>query len=277
MPPPSVPHRASHSGAIQWSPSRTRPAHTLKHRGFVKRQLRSLVKRGGIPLADASGSFVVQHLPEWMAKTGFDFARWRDLWVEQNPRNDRADLVRLVAFIENAALIEAQGIAGSVAELGVYKGTTAKLLHELLPGRVLWLFDTFEGFDARDLPAGPAHRTQGFRFDDTSLEAVLRHIGLSDRVRACAGYFPETALAVPADERFALVHLDADLKKPTADALDYFYPRVSPGGFVFVHDYGSRAWPGVAEAVDAFFADKPESIVRLPDKSGTAVVRRAKR
>ena len=248
----------------------------MKHRGFVKRQLRSLVKRSGIPLADASGSYAVQHLPEWMAKTGFDFGRWRDLWVAPNPRNDRADLARLVAFIENAALIEAEGIAGSVAELGVYKGTTAKLLHELLPGRTLWLFDTFEGFDSRDLPA-EADRRQGFRFDDTSLDAVLRHVGPSDRVRACKGYFPQTASAVPADERFALVHLDADLRKPTADALAFFYPRMSPGGFVFVHDYGSRAWPGVAEAVDGFFADKPESIVRLPDKSGTAVVRRAKR
>jgi hypothetical protein len=229
----------------------------MKHRGFVKRQLRSLVKRSGIPLADASGSYAVQHLPEWMAKSGFDFGRWRDLWVAQNPRNDRADLVRLVAFIENAALIEAERIAGSVAELGVYKGTTAKLLHELLPGRTLWLFDTFEGFDSRDLPA-EADRRQGFRFDDTSLDAVLRHVGPSDRVRACKGYFPQTASAVPDDERFALVHLDADLRKPTTDALVFFYPRMSPGGFVFVHDYGSRAWPGVAEAVDAFFADKPE-------------------
>ena len=247
----------------------------MKHRGFVKRQLRSLVKRSAIPLADASGSYVVQHLPEWMATAGFDFARWRALWVEQNPRNDRADLVRLVAFIENAARIETEDVPGSLAELGVYKGTTAKLLHELLPDRTLWLFDTFEGFDPRDLPASAGK--QGFRFDDTSVEAVLRHLGPSERVRACKGYFPQTASAVPADERFALVHLDADLQKPTADALAFFYPRLSPGGFVFIHDYGSRAWPGVAEATDAFFADKPESIVRLPDKSGTAVIRRAKR
>jgi Macrocin-O-methyltransferase (TylF) len=55
-------------------------------------------------------------------------------------------------FIENARVLETEHVAGSIAELGVYKGTTAKLLHELLPGRTLWLFDTFEGFDARDLP-----------------------------------------------------------------------------------------------------------------------------
>ncbi len=249
----------------------------MKHRAFVKRQLRALVKRGALPLAEASGSYAVQHLPEWMAKAGFDFARWRKLWIAQNPRNDRADLARLVLFIENAALVEAEGIAGSVAELGVYRGTTAKLLHELFADRRLWLFDTFGGFDARDLASGSGERPAGFRFDDTSLEAVLRHIGASERIRACKGYFPDTARAVPDGERFAFVHLDADLKKPTADALEFFYPRLAPGGFLVMHDYGSRAWPGVAQAVDAFFADKPESIVRIPDKSGTAVVRRAKR
>jgi O-methyltransferase len=243
---------------------------------FIRRNLRSLVKRSAIPLADASGSYAVQHLPEWMAKTGFDFPRWRDLWTARNSHNDRADLVRLVMFIENAHLIEAEGVAGSIAELGVYKGTTAKLLHELFPGRRLWLFDTFAGFDERDLGTSSGAPAATFRFDDTSLEAVLRHIGPSADVHPCVGYFPETTSAVPGDERFALVHVDADLKKPTADALEYFYPRLAPGGFMILHDYGSRAWPGVVDAVDAFFADKPECIIRIPDKSGTAVMRRMK-
>lgn len=246
-------------------------------RDASRRLLRSVVRRTGVAMADASGSYAVQHLPEWMAKSSFDFAAWRRLWVEQNPRNDRADLARLVMFVENARVIEREGVPGSLAELGVYKGTTAKLLHTLFPGRTLWLFDTFEGFDARDL--AHEHRTPngGFRFDDTSLAAVLRYVGASDRVRACKGYFPETAAAVPGDETFALVHLDADLKKPTEDALAFFYPRMAPGGFIVMHDYGSGAWPGIAEAVDAFFADKPESIVRMPDKSGTAIARRVKR
>ncbi len=244
---------------------------------FLKRNLRSLVKKSAIPLADASGSYAVQHLPEWIAKTGFDFAFWRALWVAQNPRNDRADLARLVMFLENVRCIDEEGIAGSLAELGVYKGTTAKLLHTLLPARTLWLFDTFEGFDSRDLAHERGASTDGFRFDDTSLEGVLRFIGEADTVKPCKGRFPATTTAVPDGETFALVHLDADLYKPTADALAFFYPRMAPGGFMIVHDYGSGAWPGIREAVDSFFADKPESIVRIPDKSGTAIARRRKR
>ena len=219
---------------------------------------------------------MVQHLPEWIAKSKFDFDRWRDLWTAKNPGNDRADLARLCMFLENARLLEQERVPGSLAELGVYKGSTAKLLHALMPDRTLWLFDTFEGFDERDL-AHERKGASGFRFDDTSLDAVLRHVGASDRVRACKGRFPETASQVPDGERFALVHLDADLYKPTADALAFFYPRMSPGGFIVLHDYGSGAWPGIAQAADAFFEDKPESLVRIPDKSGTAVVRRLKR
>ena len=243
---------------------------------IVQRNLRVLVKRSAIPLTEASGSYAVQHLPEWMATAGFDFAYWRDRWIAQNPRNDRSDLARLVMFIENVNRIVIERIPGSVAELGVYKGTTAKLLHELLPERTFWLFDTFEGFDARDL----SHEADGTPakvwFGDTSLEAVLRYIGSSERIRPCKGYFPATAAAVPDGERFALVHIDADLAKPTRSALEYFYPRLSPGGFLILHDYGGGAWPGVADAVDAFFADKPESLVRIPDRSGTAIVRRMK-
>ncbi len=174
-------------------------------------------------------------------------------------------------------LLEKEGIEGSLAELGVYKGTTARLLHALMPTRTLWLFDTFAGFDARDLAREDDGTGDTSKFADTSLERVLAFLGESPSIRLCKGYFPDTASVVPAEERFALVHLDADLFKPTWDALHFFYPRMSPGGLIILHDYGSGAWPGIAEAADHFLADKPECLIRIPDKSGTAVLRLLKR
>jgi hypothetical protein len=56
--------------------------------------------------------------------------------------------------------------------------------------------------------------------------------------------------------------------------LEYFYPRMVPGGFLIIHDYGSLTWEGAEKAVDTFFADKPESVIPIPDSSGSAVVRR---
>jgi len=243
---------------------------------WSRRQYRSLVKRGAVPMVHASDSYVVQHLPEWIAQSGFDFDALRATWVARNPKNDRVDLVRLLMLVENARQLAKDGIAGSIAELGVYKGTTAKILHTLLPDRRLYLFDTFAGFDARDLHDEKTTTAASFQFDDTSVEGVARFLGDSPLIMLCKGYFPATAAIVPETERFALVHLDADLFKPTWDALEFFYPRVAPGGYLVLHDYSSMAWPGIAEAVDRFFADKPESIVLVPDRSGTALVRKQK-
>ncbi len=225
-------------------------------------------------MVNASDSYIVQHLPEWMNKASFDFAALRAIWTSRNSPNDRVDLVRLCMFVENVRRLEKDGIEGSVAELGVYKGTTAKILHTLLPERRLFLFDTFTGFDARDLPNEKTTSAASFQFDDTSAEGVARYLGDSPMIILCKGYFPATAAAIPEHERFALVHLDADLFKPTWDALEFFYPRISPGGYLLLHDYSSQAWPGIAEAVDRFFSDKPESIVLVPDRSGTAIIRK---
>jgi O-methyltransferase len=46
---------------------------------------------------------------------------------------------------------------GDFAEFGVFQGQTAKLIHHFCPERKLSLFDTFEGFDERDICNENAH------------------------------------------------------------------------------------------------------------------------
>jgi O-methyltransferase len=69
--------------------------------------------------------------------------------------------------------------------------------------------------------------------------------------------------------------IDVDLYTPTLAALEFFYPRLVPGGYVFVHDYNSpeSEW-GVSRAVNLFMRDKPEPVVEIPDKFGTVIFRR---
>ena len=43
-----------------------------------------------------------------------------------------------------------------------------------------------------------------------------------------------------------------------------------------MHDYTSLYWEGVEKAVEEFFADKVESVIPIPDMSGTVAVRKAK-
>jgi O-methyltransferase len=173
----------------------------------------------------------------------------------------------LVASVE---ALEENGVPGAIAELGVYKGSSAKIIHHLAPDRDLYLFDTFDGFPeshARRDPGAIAAGGYAYGFDE-----VRRFIGDHPNIRYCKGTFPETATMAPADVKFAMVHLDCDLYVPTKAALEFFYPRLVPGGLLILHDYYSGCWPGVPRAVDEFLADKPEGLIRIPDKSGTAAL-----
>ena len=71
--------------------------------------------------------------------------------------------------------------------------------------------------------------------------------------------------------QFALVNLDADLYKPTLAGLRYFYPLLSPGGVIIVHDYNFK-WPGIKKATDEFVATIPESLVMVPDMEGSVMI-----
>jgi hypothetical protein len=183
------------------------------------------------------------------------------------------DVERFLALSLAFDQIHKEGVAGDFAELGVYKGDTAAVLarHARRLGRTLWLLDTFEGFDERDFTGLDAGRASGF--SDTSLEAVSQRVGLENTIYI-DGYFPETASRLPDDRTYCLVNIDTDLYAPIKSGLEYFYPRMEPGGFIFVHDYGSLAWAGVEKAVDEFFADKPECVVSIPDGAGSVVIRR---
>jgi hypothetical protein len=189
-------------------------------------------------------------------------------------RND-GDMARYYFFCLALDQILKEELPGDLAELGVYKGETATLLATIARrlGKTAWLLDTFEGFDPKDLQG--IDYGQATRFDDTSLEAVRALVG-EDNVRFIKGYFPESSAQLPSEMSFCLVHLDCDLYRPLRSALDYFYRRLVPGGFLLVHDYSSLHWDGAELAVDEFFADKPESVIPLTDGAGTIAIRKHK-
>jgi len=63
--------------------------------------------------------------------------------------------------------------------------------------------------------------------------------------------------------QFQFVHLDLDLYRSTLAGLEFFYPRLLPGGVIVSHDYGDLTVPGVRQAFDDFLRDKPERVAPL--------------
>ena len=145
-------------------------------------------------------------------------------------------------------------VTGAVAELGVYKGDFSLELRRQFPGKVLYLFDTFEGFNADDVKIEAAagfSQSKPEDFTDTSAEYVLGRFDDTSDIVLRKGYFPDTAAGLE-NEAFAFVSLDADLYAPTFAGLEFFYPRLSPGGAILLHDYGSKRFSGVFEAVSDY-------------------------
>lgn len=187
---------------------------------------------------------------------------------------DPADTVRRDMLILQLRSIHERNIAGDLAELGVYRGATARLFHHYLPERVLHLFDTFEGFSETDL-ASEKQRTalevDPKEFRDTGVELAAQVIDAKNgNVRFYPGHFPASADGQLTGRQFAFVHLDADLYESTLAGLNYFYDRVTTGGIIVVHDY--NAWLGARTAVNEFFANKREIPIPMPDKSGSVVI-----
>jgi hypothetical protein len=182
------------------------------------------------------------------------------------------DISRFYFFCMAFDLIHKEGLPGDLAELGVYRGNTATLLARIARrlGRHAYLLDTFEGFDKSDLRGVDAG--QPVQFTDTSLDGVRSLVG-EENVEYIKGHFPDSASALP-ETSYCLVHVDCDLYAPIMSALEYFYPRLVPGGFLIIHDYSSMAWDGAERAVDEFFEDKPEPIVPLTDGAGSVVIRK---
>lgn len=185
------------------------------------------------------------------------------------------DEVRFYNFWFQIERLKKDKVEGAFAELGVYKGDSANLIHLMDPARNFHLFDTFQGFRNEDLEleTGKAATYTSRDFADTSLEKVKQRLS-SEKFIFHPGYFPETAKEIR-NEKFALVNMDADLYLPTRAGLEFFYPRLSPGGVIIVHDYNAD-WPGIMKAVDEFSASIQESIVVLADQDSSVMILKSK-
>jgi len=73
---------------------------------------------------------------------------------------------------------------------------------------------------------------------------------LDDQVKFLKGYFIDTLPKAPI-ERLAVLRVDGDLYESVKQTLDYMYPKVSPGGYILLDDYGDHL-PPARKAVDDY-------------------------
>lgn len=177
-------------------------------------------------------------------------------------RKLKADGKAWITYHEGLQLFMAvkstEKIKGDIAEVGVYKGGTAKIICKAKGSKVLHLFDTFEG-----LPDATAEDDNSLLMAEkfyVSYHSVRNYLKNEKRVHFYKGLFPYTAKPIK-NLSFSFVHLDVDLYKSTLDCLKFFYPRMNKGGIILSHDYTPVT--GVNKAFNEFFANKAEPIIDM--------------
>ena len=198
-----------------------------------------------------------------------------DKFVEFHPNAKGViwDELRIAMLRRCIEEIKENHVPGSMAELGVYQGDFAKFLNRCLPERRLYPFDTFSGFDSKDqTDKDVGLKSRSDWFSDGSEDLVLSKMSRKESCVIRKGYFPDTARGLER-ETYCFVSLDADLYKPILAGLEYFYPRLSPGGYIFVHDFVPLSFgPGVRDAVREYCSAHRISYVPMLDRQGSVVI-----
>jgi hypothetical protein len=155
-------------------------------------------------------------------------------------------------------------LGGAIAEAGVFRGGSARLLCTAKGGMPLHLLDVFETLQTDGDGAAPHDESIAVRahFGRTHgrMSAVRKLLAAYPEVHFHPGPVGET-LCELADLRFALVHLDLDLAGPMLAALEFFHPRLLPGGMLIGDDYAD---PDVRATFDDYFAGRGDMRMALP-------------
>ncbi len=160
------------------------------------------------------------------------------------------------AYYVFMAVKRTQKVPGDIAEVGVYKGGSAKIICSAKGEKHLHLFDTFEGLPkVEDIDMVWPFYEGKFA---ASYDRVRDYLKDDCNVFFYKGIFPGTSGPVK-EKKFSLVNLDVDTYESTKQCLEFFYSRMSPGGIMLSHDYMTA--PGVKKAFDDFFSGKTEPVL----------------
>lgn len=181
----------------------------------------------------------------------------------------------------HVALWVARSVAhlpGDFVECGVNYGFMSSAIMTDLGwndlGKRIWLLDTYEGLDENyvtdaERAAGVMKHNEG-DFYVRGVESVARNFSEWNGVEMVVGTVPDTLAKVTCDQ-IAYLHLDMNCMEPEVAALEYFWPKLVPGGMVLMDDFAYIGFDeqnrGLSEAAKRIGV----SILNLPTGQGVMV------
>lgn len=154
------------------------------------------------------------------------------------------------------------GVAGHIAEAGVYKGAGTLFfakLTQIFEPESLTLVHGFDWFEGSKLTEEEPNIVEGsYKEDYARLLALISaqrldhivHIHKLDLTKELDGFFDEHKYM-----QFKLVFLDAGLHDIVKSCLENFWPRLTSGGIIVFDQYNHELAPGEIRAVREFMPD----------------------
>ena len=190
---------------------------------------------------------------------------------------------------------------GDICEVGVYRGfsilATAMLLKELKSDKVIWGYDSFEGFPkyhpndsldnfntlysegkiskehfddykrnysyksfVKQTEVNVRNISSSEDFSKNSLEQLERKINFLglDNIRLVKGNFDLTMHEIEKTKTFFASLIECDLYEGYKTSLPFVFDRLCMGGYMYLDEYYSLKFPGAKIATDEFFEKKEE-------------------
>jgi O-methyltransferase len=218
--------------------------HSTKQR--VADKIGSVIGRYGYELVRKQ-----PYVPE-LRETGRDWpARAETMAGLRRLRNTRACIEQVLH----------DDVPGDLIETGVWRGGMTIFMRGVLKAydvsdRIVWAADSFEGLpapDVRHFPADAGNHWEEYDILSVGVEQVKHNFDryglLDEQVRFLVGWFKDTLPRAPIDS-LAVLRLDGDMYESTIQALNALYPKLSPGGFCIIDDFGNVA--ACAQAVHEY-------------------------
>jgi len=167
-----------------------------------------------------------------------------------SPAHSMVGILRLRNVRDLAQRALDLGIPGDFIETGVWRGGCCILMRGVLAAnqimdRKLFFADSFRGLPPPNINEFP--QDQNMMLHTMSELAIPLYVVkenfqlyelLDSQVQFIEGYFSDTLPVLNANT-FALIRLDGDMYESTFVTLENLYPKLSPGGFIIIDDYGA--------------------------------------
>jgi O-methyltransferase len=192
--------------------------------------------------------------------------------------SDQITLQELTVVLRELEGVLQDNVEGAVVEFGCYSGTTSlfirRMLDKLASDRAFQVYDSFAGLPSKavqdqnaagiDFAAGEltVSKKQFLKnFERAKLRPPVVHKAWFDQL---------SAQEVPSPIAFAF--LDGDFYNSILTSLQLVWPRLSSRATVVVHDYNRETLPGVARAINDYFAKQKLSL-RVRAEANIAILK----